>query len=151
MLIWSLENSDGTSNLIEVHDDNASKIKCEVDFKNKQLYQPFFTNQYETVIDGGLGGSCEINLENGNVYTKDITEETTFSFTNPGPSGKCESFTLIIYNGGDYSITWPISLGWLDDIIPTLTPGGTDILSFFSLNGGINWTGFLCGQNMTFA
>jgi hypothetical protein len=52
-------------------------------------------------------------------------------------------------NAGGYSITWPGSIDWVNGSAPILTSVGTDILSFFTFNGGTTYYGFVVGKNMS--
>jgi hypothetical protein len=51
-------------------------------------------------------------------------------------------------NGGAYIITWPGNIYWPDGTAPLLTSSGTDVLTFYTFDGGSNYYGFLVGLNM---
>jgi hypothetical protein len=53
-------------------------------------------------------------------------------------------------NAGGYSITWPANINWADGIAsPLLTSIGTDVLTFFTFDGGVSYYGFVVGKNMS--
>ena len=86
--------------------------------------------------------ASEINLANGSVFTKTISANTTFTITG-APSGKAASFSLVLTNGGAYTITWPSSVKWAGGNVPTLTASGVDLLTFLTPDGGTTWYGVL--------
>ena len=52
------------------------------------------------------GGAIDPSL--GNLFTKTITANTTFSITKTNiPAGKTAMFTLMLTNGGSKTINWP--------------------------------------------
>lgn len=81
-----------------------------------------------------------IDTSGGTYFTKTITANTTFSVTGV-PSGAAATISLILTNGGDFTVTWPTSFKWADGTPPTLTSGGTDLLTFATTNGGSTWYG----------
>lgn len=86
------------------------------------------------------GTSIDPNL--GNVFTKTISANTTFTITNASiPQGKTAAFTLILTNGGSKTITWPSGMKWSAGTPPTLSASGTDILTFLTPDGGTTWYG----------
>jgi len=99
---------------------------------------------------GSLGGGTDdIDLELANVVSATVDTSTeTFTFSNPPTSGKAGSFTLILTNGGSQTVNWPASVDWNGGTAPTLTVSGIDVLTFFTLDGGTIWYGFVSGQAM---
>lgn len=73
-------------------------------------------------------------------FTKTITANTTFSFTNVPSDAVC-CVTLVLVNGGNYTITWPSSVKWTGNLPPELTSNGTDVLTFLTCTGGNVWYG----------
>jgi hypothetical protein len=45
-------------------------------------------------------------------------------------------------------MAWPGTVRWTSGAQPTLTVSGTDILVFYTYNGGSTYYGFLVGRNM---
>jgi len=84
----------------------------------------------------------------GNVFTKTMSGNQTFTFTNPPASGTAGSFTLILTNGGSATATWPTSVDWPAGTAPTLTASGVDVLVFTTIDGGTVWYGVASGIGM---
>ena len=82
--------------------------------------------------------SLDLDLENGTVFTKTITGNSTFTFSNPAASGTASSFTFIL-NSGSNTVTWPGSVDWAAATAPDLT--GVNILGFTTTDGGTTWYG----------
>lgn len=95
------------------------------------------TGDNTVLVDGNT-----ISVSNGTCFTKTISQDTTFTFdsTNIG-SGKCACFSMILTNGGNYTVSWPSSVKWEDGKVPELTKNGIDVLVFLTPNGGTNWYG----------
>jgi hypothetical protein len=68
---------------------------------------------------------------------------STFTFTG-ATSGRVASMVLELAEAG-FVVTWPGSVIWPGGVAPTLSATGTDILMFFSRDGGSNWYGFMAG------
>ena len=104
----------------------------------------------KTFLQGPYGTSAdltasEIDLSKGVVFSKTVSADTVFTFTN-APSGRAATFNLIITNGGSATITWPASVKWTDAAAPTLTASGVDVLTFMTPNG-TTWYGTLAIVN----
>lgn len=98
------------------------------------------------------GGSATLNCESGNVFTHTLTENVTYTFSNPPASGTSYGFTLKIVQGSTArTITWPTSVKWAQNLAPTISTGSgdVDIFTFFTHDGGTNWYGFAAGQDMS--
>lgn len=90
---------------------------------------------------GSIAVNTAIDLALGGYVSATIGANLTLSFTNP-PAGGTE-FTLVLTNGGAFTVTWPGAVTWAGATAPTLTASGTDVLHFTSGNGGTNWYGWL--------
>ena len=102
--------------------------------------------QYGEIVSnlGNVSGNRTINLDNGNVFTATLVGNTTFSITNPlTQTNTGTSFTLILKNGsgGPYSITWPTSIKFPNNLAPlrTETAGKTDVWIFITPDQGTTW------------
>ena len=90
------------------------------------------------------GGTQAIDLTLGNSVSATVdTSANTFTFTNPTASDELCGFTLTLVNGGSQTVNWPGTVDWAGGTAPTLIASGTDILCFFTINGGSLWHGFL--------
>jgi len=77
--------------------------------------------------------SPQINWNNGNIQTFTLSENTSFSFSNPVIG---EEYTLLVQQGeeGGFGVSWPEIL-WQGSTVPIMTviPGHFDIYSFVYL------------------
>ena len=92
-----------------------------------------------------------VNCETGNSFSHTLTENTTFTFSNPPASGTAYSFSIEIIqdaSASGYTVTWPASVDWPAATAPTLTATASakDIFVFTTRDGGTNWYCFTAGQ-----
>ena len=95
------------------------------------------------------GGATTVNCETGNTFSHTLTENTTFTFSNPPASGTGYSFTLkIVQDSTARTITWPSSVDWAAAEAPTISTGSgeVDVFVFFTTDGGTTFYGFTAGQ-----
>ena len=95
--------------------------------------------------------AATINLRDGNVFEHDLTENVTYTFSNPAASGRASAFVLkVIQDSSARTITWPSSVDWAAATAPTLTTtsGGVDVFVFLTIDGGTTYYGFTAGQAM---
>lgn len=94
--------------------------------------------------------AATINLRDGDNFTHTLTENVTYTFSNPAASGKVSAFSLkVIQDSSARTITWP-SVDWASATAPTLTTtsGGVDVFVFATYDGGTTYYGFTVGQAM---
>ena len=95
---------------------------------------------------GNTGANCTINLNNGTFVTATLSANCQFTFSNP-TAGGASSFILVLTNDATAgrSITWPVSVKWPANTVPTrtTTANRTDVYTFFTSNGGTTWVGSL--------
>jgi hypothetical protein len=101
----------------------------------------------ETYSDLGTGGSVTLDLATANNFRRQFNGSATITFSNP-PASNAFGFTFTVVNAGGYSITWPGSVDWPGGTAPVLTSSGTDVLTFFTFNGGTTYYGFVVGKNL---
>ncbi len=95
--------------------------------------------------------AATLNLRDGNSFLHDLTENVTYTFSNPAASGKVSMFVLkVIQDSSARTITWPGSVDWAAATAPTLTTtnNGVDVFVFFTIDGGTIYYGFTAGQAM---
>lgn len=93
--------------------------------------------------------AATINLRDGNVFEHDLTENVTYTFSNPASSGRASAFILkVIQDSTARTITWPASVDWAAATAPTLTAtnNGVDVFGFLTIDGGTTYYGFTLGQ-----
>jgi hypothetical protein len=113
--------------------------------------RPELKDYSETKTALSAAASVAIDIENGNVFTITPDQNTTFTFTNPSPTGKSCAFTLIwTQDSSDRTITWPGTVDWAGGSAPSVTSGSgkIDIYTFFTLDAGTIWYGFQAGADM---
>ena len=98
-------------------------------------------------------GAATIDCEAGNVFSHTLSENTTYTFSNPPASGTAYGFSLKIVqdaSASGYTATWPTSVDWPNGSAPTFTStaSAVDQLVFYTHNGGVTWYGFIAGQNL---
>lgn len=95
--------------------------------------------------------AATINLRDGDNFTHTLSENVTYTFSNPAANGKVSAFTLkVIQDSSARTITWPGSVDWAAATAPTLTAtsGGVDVFVFATYDGGTTYYGFTAGQAM---
>jgi len=98
------------------------------------------------------GNATTIDCETGNVFAHTLTENTTFTFSDPPSSGTAYGFTLkLVQDSTARTVTWPASVDWPGAEAPTISEGSgeVDVFVFFTHDGGTTWYGFIAGQVMS--
>lgn len=91
------------------------------------------------------GEAVTLDLKATNNFTHSVTANTAFTVTaNTGNSFQLG--TLVLTNGGAFTVTWPTSFKWADGAPPTLMESGIDVITFFTIDGG---TAYYAAQAMT--
>ena len=120
-------------------------------FADGVVQRPEMKDYSETKTALVAAASIPIDISTGNVFTITPDQNTTFTFTNPSPTGKSCAFTLIWTQGGsDRTISWPASVDWAGGSAPSVTSGSgkIDIYTFFTMDAGTIWYGFQAGADM---
>jgi hypothetical protein len=92
-----------------------------------------------------------VDCEAGNTFMHTLTENTTFTFSNPPASGTGYTMTVEIIqdaSASGYTVTWPTSVDWPSATAPTLTAtaSAVDVFVFTTRDGGTTFYGFVAGQ-----
>jgi hypothetical protein len=108
-----------------------------------------YNESYAAVTSSG--NATTINCETGNTFSHTLTENTTFTFSNPPASGTAYAFSLEIIqdaSGSGFTVTWPTSVDFPAATAPTLTAdaNAVDVFVFTTRDGGTTWYGFTAGQ-----
>ncbi len=89
-----------------------------------------------------------LDLNEGNLFTKTVTSNTTFTLTNISAiPNVVQSFILEITNGGNFIVTWWNNVKWDNGEMPELTENGVDILGFYTSDNGNTWRGVLLSKD----
>lgn len=103
----------------------------------------------ETRTALGTGsGTQTANLSLGNYFTLTANGNTTIAASNVPATGKVGTFVLELTNGGAYTITHLTGVTWVDGTPPILTSSGTDVLAFYTYDGGTTWRGLALGLDV---
>ena len=141
--------TQGTAEASKVVTSDASLV---TNFADGVIQRPEVKDYSETVTALSPAATVDIDLTNGNVFTLTADQNTTFTFSNPSPTGKSCSFTLIwTQDSSDRTITWPGSVDWKDGTKPDVSSGSgvIDIYTFFTIDEGTIWYGFQAGVDMS--
>lgn len=113
-----------------------------------EFVKPLISEAYTAVTSAS--GAATIDATDGNAFKIELTEDTTFTFSNPPSSGTAYGFILeVIQDSTSRSITWPVSVDWDFGAAPTLSSGtaDVDIFVFYTRDGGTTWFGSVFGQD----
>ena len=153
-------------------DGVTSNIQTQLDGKLTSFSLETYTGDVD--IDGELivssynetfqavsssSNATTINCEAGNVFSHTLSENTTFTISNPPASGTAYGFSLKIIqdaSASGYTVTWPSAIIWpradqyLASGIPRLTStaSAVDQFVFYTHDGGTTWYGFTAGLNL---
>lgn len=152
---YTLKIYDGTSwqvttgGLLEPADIGVTVQGYDADTTKNDVANTFTAEQtfnagvsvdgaYEQVAE--TVAALDIDLSTGNYFTKTISTNSTFTFSNPPASGTVGSFTLeLTHTSG--TVTWPASVKFPADTAPTLTTGKTHLFVFVTDDGGTRYRG----------
>ena len=102
----------------------------DINMGDNLITRPEIKDYAETLeIDTTSTSTKTLNLETANNFEITLTDNCTFTFSNPPATGKAGSFTLILKQDGTGSrtTTWPASVDWAGGTAPTLSSGATDV------------------------
>jgi hypothetical protein len=110
---------------------------------NKTLTSPTLTTA--PFVDGSYRGNIvavsalDIDCSAGNYFTKTISANSTFTFSNV-PASRSYGFTLeLTLTSG--TVTWPAAVKFPGNIVPVLGTGKTHLFMFLTDDGGTRWRG----------
>ena len=142
--------TQGTAEASKVVTSDGSLV---TNFADGVVQRPELKDYSETVVALSAAATVDIDVTTGNVFTLTPDQNTTFTFSNPSPTGKSCSFTLIwTQDGSDRTIAWPASVDWKDGSAPDVTSGSAkrDVYTFFTIDAGTIWYGFQAGTDMSY-
>ena len=131
----------------------ATTMSAQLSMADQVVERPEIKDYSETYNASSGSGTVDLDLSTGNVFQHTASGgNVTFTFSNPPASGKGGSFTLKwIQDSSDRTATWPGTVDWAAATAPTLTSGSAkvDVFTFFTVDGGTIWYGFVAGQDMS--
>ncbi len=158
----ALTNLGVTATAAELNyvDGVTSAIQTQLDAKMTPTYTGDVDITGELIADSynetyaavtSTTNATTVNCENANSFSHTLTENTTFTFSNPPASGTSYTFSIEIIqdaSASGFTVTWPASVDWPAATAPTLTATASakDVFVFTTRDGGTNWYGFTAGQ-----
>ena len=141
---------------IQAYDADTAKLDVIQTFTaNQTVTAEFKANSYNESYTAvtSTSNATTVNCETGNTFSHTLTENTTFTFSNPPASGTAYTMTIeIIQDAGasGYTVTWPASVDFPAATAPTLTAtaSAVDIFVFTTRDGGTTWYGFTAGLGL---
>jgi len=106
------------------------------------------SNNYSLGVHSNSAVNVTVNVAESTFFTANLANNSTWDFQGAPDSSKSTGFVLEITNGGNYTVTWPGSVDWVDGTAPTLTSGGIDQLVFTTRDAGTTWFGFVAGLDI---
>ena len=155
-----LDGVTATTAELNYVDGVTSAIQTQLDAKMTPTYTGDVDITGELIVDSynetyaavtSSTNATTVDCEAGNAFSHTLTENTTFTFSNPPASGTAYSFSIEIIqdaSASGYTVTWPTSVDWPAATAPTLTATASakDVFVFYTRDGGTNWYGFTAGQ-----
>lgn len=159
-----LDGATVTTAELNYVDGVTSNIQTQLDAKLSSVDLSSYTGDIdvtgELIVDsynetyGAVTSSSNattVDCEAGNAFSHTLTENTTFTFSNPPASGTAYSFSIEIIqdaSASGYTVNWPPSVDWPAATAPTLTATASakDVFVFYTRDGGTTWYGFTAGQ-----
>jgi hypothetical protein len=155
-----LDGATLTTTELNYVDGVTSAIQTQLDAKMTPTYTGDVDITGELIADSynetyaavtSTGNATTVNCEAGNTFSHTLTENTTFTFSNPPASGTSYTFSIEIIqdaSASGFTVTWPASVDWPAATAPTLTATASakDVFVFTTRDGGTNWYGFTAGQ-----
>jgi len=149
-----------TASELNYIDGVTSAIQTQLDGKVGSTYTGDVNITGELIVDSynesysdvtSTTNATTVDCETGNAFSHTLTENTTFTLSNPPASGTAYTFSLEIIqdaSGSGFTVTWPTSVDWPNATAPTLTSTASakDVFVFYTRDGGTNWYGFTSGQ-----
>ena len=142
---------NGTGGTVLIKHNSVTKLETTstgIDVTG-ELIADSYNETYAAVTSSS--NATTVNCEAGNAFSHTLTENTTFTFSNPPASGTAYSFSIEIIqdaSASGFTVTWPTSVDWPSGTAPTLTATASakDVFVFTTRDGGTNWYGFTAGQ-----
>jgi hypothetical protein len=112
-------------------------------FKDLHLSGVGYVGTIEEANTALSGTTPSIDADTAGSFTLTTSGNTTFTFASV-TSGRSVGFVLKLTAGGGHTITWPSSVDWAGGTAPDAPASGeTDVLVFYTVDGGTNWYGAL--------
>ena len=139
--------TDGAVNLFYDNSKKFATTSVGADVTG-ELIADSYNETYAAVTSST--NATTVDCEAGNAFSHTLTENTTFTFSNPPASGTAYSFSIEIIqdaSASGFTVTWPASVDWPSATAPTLTATASakDVFVFTTRDAGVTWYGFTAG------
>ena len=132
--------SSSIGSTVQAFDADTAKTDAAQTFSAAQTFNAGLSVDGPYKQTAEAVSALDIDLATGNYFTKTISANSTFTFSNPPASGTAGSFTLeLTHTSG--TVTWPSSVKFPADTAPTLTAGKTHLFVFVTDDGGTRYRG----------
>jgi hypothetical protein len=125
--------------LTSTDSNNAPSEKMRIE-ANGVVYTLNNTHQGYSALSGT---TPTVDADTAGSFALTTSGNTTFTFSSV-TTGRTVGFVLKLTAGGTHTITWPSSIDWAGATAPDAPASGeTDVLVFYTVDGGTNWYGAL--------
>ena len=116
---------------------------------SEELKAKSYNETYAAVTS--TSNATTVDCEAGNTFSHTLTENTTFTFSNPPATGTAYTMSIEIIqdaSASGFTVTWPAATDFPAATAPTLTADASavDVFVFSTRDGGTTWYGFTAGQ-----
>jgi hypothetical protein len=127
---------------VQAYDADTAKLDTAQTFTAEQTFDAGVSLDGPFEQASEAVSALDVDCSAGNYFTKAISSNSTFTFSNIPTSGTAYSFTLEVdVTGTSTTITWPASVKWTADTAPSLTDTKTHLFMFVTNDGGTTWRG----------
>ena len=110
-------------------------------FTARQQFNAGLTEKYAAVA------ASTIDCSLASVFSRTVSGAVSLLVSNAAAAGNVSSFILELTNGGSATVTWWAGIKWAGGSVPALTAAGTDILGFYTRDGGATWRGTMMSKD----
>jgi len=132
---------DGTTPVTGIDIDSGTAIVSELETTGS------FTENSSAITSSSNAATLDLSAATN--FTHTLSENVTYTFSNPASSGSATAFTLkVVQDSTARTITWPASVDWAGGTAPTISSGSgaVDYFVFITTDGGTTYYGFTAGQ-----
>lgn len=124
-------------------------MALELDYSSGKFHFGSGISEESTTITSS-SNAATLDLSTGTNFQHTLSENVTYTFSNPSASGRVSSFTLkVVQDSTARTITWPTSVDWAGGSAPTLSTGSgdCDLFVFITYDNGTTYYGLTAGQD----
>lgn len=117
---------------------------------NKTLTSPKITGLRQTVATTSGNSNISLSASLASVYILNLTGGANITITSSGLGSSDVVSCIVQITSNGNLVSWSSNIKWAFGLQPPLTPaGGTDVLGFYTYNGGTNWVGSVIARNIS--